>query len=119
MKKRFLFINNKPPYGSLAAKESLDALLMASAFEQTIQVLFLGDGVFQLKKEQVRQAINTKNIASQLTALAVYDITDIFVAEADLTNRGLTADDLILPVKTLSTDEVSHLMNNQDVILSF
>jgi tRNA 2-thiouridine synthesizing protein C len=119
MKKRFLFINHKPPYGSFAAKESLDALLMASAFEQTIQVLFLGDGVFQLKKDQQRQAIATKNIAANLAALAVYDIKDIFVAKTDLTSRGLTTDDLILPVKALSTEQVSQLMNNQDVILSF
>lgn len=119
MKKRFLFINQHPPYGTFKAKEALDALLMASVFEQTIQVLFLGDGIFQLKKDQQAKAIGVKNVASQLAALSVYDINDIFVAEHDLSARGLSVDDLIIPVKTLSQAEVSDLCENQDIILSF
>lgn len=119
MKKRFLFVNQHPPYGSFKAKEALDALLMASAFEQTIQVLFLGDGVFQLKKDQNTKLRHTKNIASNLSALAVYDIHDVFVAEKDLSARGLTVNDLILTVTALSQAEISRLCENQDIILSF
>lgn len=119
MKKRFLFVNQHPPYGTLKAKEALDALLMASAFEQTISVLFLGDGVFQLLKNQAPQSIGSKNISANISALPIYDVNAIFVDEQDLTERGLTSDNFILPVKALSSAQVAQLIQQQDIVLSF
>jgi tRNA 2-thiouridine synthesizing protein C len=36
-----------------------------------------------------------------------------------LDERGLTEDDLLVPVKVLSRAEMGALMNQQDVVLSF
>ncbi|MEJ2418879.1 MAG: DsrE family protein, partial [Exilibacterium sp.] len=44
-KKKILVVNRHPPYGSSLAKESLDAVLAASAYEQDIGILYIGDGV--------------------------------------------------------------------------
>ncbi len=48
--KRFMYVNRKAPYGTIYALESLEMVLVAAAFEQDVSMVFLDDGVFQLKK---------------------------------------------------------------------
>jgi tRNA 2-thiouridine synthesizing protein C len=117
--KQFLFINRKAPYGSFYAHEALDALLMTAAFGQHISVLFLEDGVFQLKKNQQPQDLGMKNFNANLSALPVYDVTALYVSHDALTERGLTQADLILPVTLLDNIAIHDLMAKQDVTLSF
>ncbi|MCK7492950.1 MAG: sulfurtransferase complex subunit TusD [Comamonadaceae bacterium] len=44
-----LFVLRHPPHGSMNAQESLDMILAAAAFDQSVSLLFLDDGVFQLE----------------------------------------------------------------------
>ncbi len=118
-KKKILVVNRHPPYGSSLAKESLDAVLAASAYEQDIGILFIGDGVFQLKKSQNATALEVKNIGSILPVLPLYDIEKFYIQSSALLARGLTEKDLVLPVQSLKDDEIAELMNQQDVLLSF
>ena len=46
--KKFLYVNRKPPYGTIYALESLEVVLIGAAFEQDVSLAFLDDGVFQL-----------------------------------------------------------------------
>jgi len=117
--KKILFVNRQAPFGRSYAKESLDALLAASAYDQDISVLFSGDGVFQLVKEQQAKNIEQKNIASTLPALEMYDITKIFVQASALSERSLTAEQLAIEAKPLNDIEISTLTQTQDSILSF
>jgi len=117
--KKILFISRKAPYGCAMAKECLDALLAASAYEQDLGLLFMGDGVFQLKKEQQPEAGRQKNISATLPVLSMYDIKDIYLQASALAERGLTADDLVIPVKALNNNEICELMGQQDQLLSF
>ena len=117
--KKLLFISRKAPYGCATAKECLDALLAASAYEQDIGLLFMGDGVFQLKKGQQPEPGRQKNISATLPVLPMYDIEDIYLQASALVERGLTADDLVMPVKALNSDEIRDLMAQQDQLLSF
>ena len=114
-----LFINRSAPYGSAQARESLDALLAAAAFEQEVKVLFMADGVFQLLKEQQSDAIQQKNMASMLSVLEMYDVDEIYVQEQALSERGLKAEQLAIQVTGLNNTEISHLMADQDTLLSF
>jgi len=117
--KRILFVNRQAPFGRSYAKESLDALLAGSAYDQDISVLFSGDGVFQLIKEQQAKDIGQKNIAATLPALEMYDITKIFAQASALNARGLKTEQLAIDIKPLTDAEISTLTQNQDCILSF
>lgn len=117
--KKILFIQRRPPYGTGFAKEALDAILMASAFEQEISLVFCDDGVWQLKNRQDTSELEIKNFSPTFKALELYDIKNIYVEQFSLAERGLTADDLIIPVTILATSELKHLLQEHDVILSF
>ncbi len=117
--KKFMFVNRKAPYGTIYAWEALEVVLIAAAFEQDVSLAFLDDGVFQLKKGHNTKGIETKAFEKTWGALEDYDITKLYVAKESLEERGLTADDLAVPVEVLSRAELGKLMEEQDVILSF
>ncbi|WP_027856081.1 sulfurtransferase complex subunit TusC [Marinobacterium jannaschii] len=119
MSKSVLIVNRKAPYGSSAPREALDVALTCGVFEQPVSLLFLGDAVFQLLKAQQPDAIGQKNLASNLSALPMYDIDQLFVCAESLANNGLDPDDLILPVTLLEKDSVAPLFANHDVVLTF
>lgn len=116
--KRFLYVNRKAPYGTIYAQECLETVLVAAAFEQDVSVVFMDDGVFQLKKEQDTAAIGMKNFSSTFRALEGYDVEKLYVEKESMEARGLTADDLVVPVEVLSSTELSELMDAQDVIIT-
>ena len=52
VKKKFMFVNRKAPYGTIYALEALEVVLISAAFEQDVSLAFLDDGVYQLMKGQ-------------------------------------------------------------------
>lgn len=119
IKKNFLFVNRKAPYGTLHGRESIDATLMAAAFEQAVSVLYLDDGVFMLPKGQQADAIQSQDFSTALENFTTYGIQNIYVDQLSMQQRGLTAEDLLFDVKILSTEEIAELMDTQDIILSY
>lgn len=116
--KRFMYVNRKAPYGTIYALECLETILVAAAFEQDVSVVFMDDGVYQLKKDQDTAAIGMKNFSPTYRALEGYDVEKLYVEKESLEARGLTADDLIVPVEVLSATELQDIMAAQDVVLS-
>ncbi len=116
--KRFLFVNRKAPYGTVYALESLETVLISAAFDQDVSVVFMDDGVFQLKKGQDTAGINMKNFSPTFRALDGYDVEKLYVEKESLEARGLTEDDLVVDVEILSTDELREIMAAQDVVIS-
>ena len=117
--KKFMYVNRKAPYGTIYALESLEVVLIGAAFEQDVSVAFLDDGVYQLAKGQNTKELQVKNFSPTFRALDDYDINKLYVDRESLASRGLTADDLVVPVMLVNAPELSALMNEQDVILSF
>jgi tRNA 2-thiouridine synthesizing protein C len=117
--RKFLFVNRKAPYGTVYALESLEVVLISAAFEQDVSLAFLDDGVFQLRKGQQTRGIATKNFSPTYRALADYDIEKLYVERESLEARGLAADDLLVDVTVLSSEEMGALMETQDVVVSF
>jgi tRNA 2-thiouridine synthesizing protein C len=72
--KKFMLVNRKAPYGTVYALESLEVVLITAAFEQVVSVVFVDDGVYQLKKGMQTKAIATKNFSPTYRALEDYDI---------------------------------------------
>lgn len=116
--KRFMFVNRKAPYGTVYALESLETVLISAAFDQDVSVVFVDDGVFQLKKGQDTTGINMKNFSPTFRALEGYDVEKLYVEKESLEARGLTADDLVVDVEIKSTEELSKIMAAQDVVIS-
>lgn len=116
--KRFMYVNRKAPYGTIYALECLEVVLIAAAFDQDVSVVFADDGVFQIKKNQDTAAIGMKNFSNTYRALDDYDVEKIYVEQESLDARGLTADDLIIPVEVLNAESLSEIMAQQDVVIS-
>ncbi|ALG67569.1 sulfurtransferase complex subunit TusC [Beggiatoa leptomitoformis] len=117
--KKFLYVNRRAPYGTIYALESLEVVLIAAAFEQDVSLVFLDDGVFQLKKNQDTQGIGMKNFSPAYRALDDYDVNKLYVDKTAMTARGLSEDDLIVPVTVLETEQITALMEEHDIIFSF
>jgi tRNA 2-thiouridine synthesizing protein C len=117
--KKFMFVNRKAPYGTIYALESLEVVLITAAFDQDVSLVFMGDGVYQLRKGQQPKGIETKNFSPTYRALEGYDIEKLYVEREALEARGLTEEDLLVDVTVMGRKELGDLMNQQDVVLSF
>jgi tRNA 2-thiouridine synthesizing protein C len=131
--KKFMYINRKPPYGTIYALESLEVVLIGAAFDQDVSLAFIGDGVYELTKGQDTKLIGQKNFSPTYSALGDYDVTKIYVEKESLEERGLTLGDLQHlvwedededwaekdSIRLLSRDELATIMSDQDIILSF
>ena len=117
--KKFMFVNRRAPYGTVYALEALEVVLISAAFEQDVSMAFIDDGVYALVKGQQTKAIDVKNFSPAYRALEGYDVEKLYVDADSLAARGLTADNLLVPVEVLSTAQMAELMDQQDVVMSF
>lgn len=117
--KKFIYINRKAPYGTIYALESLEVVLITAAFDQDVSLLFIDDGVYQLKKGQDTKDIGMKNFSPTYRALDGYDVEKIYVDKESMEIRGLNEDEFVIPVEVLDATQVGDLIRQQDVILTF
>ena len=117
--KKFMFVNRTAPYGTVYALESLEVVLITAAFDQDVSLVFIEDGVWQLKKGQQTKGIEAKNFSPTYRALEGYDVEKLYVEQESLAARGLTEEDLIVDVNVLPSAALGALMAEQDVVLSF
>ncbi|MBT8004477.1 MAG: sulfurtransferase complex subunit TusC [Rhodospirillales bacterium] len=117
--KKFMFVNRKAPYGTVYALEGLEVVLIAAAFDQDVSMVFADDGVFQIKKDQETSGINMKNFSPTFRALEGYDVEKVYAEKESLEARGLSEDDLVIPVEVLSSSELAELMDTQEVVITF
>jgi len=118
-RRKILFLQRRPPHGTIYALEGLEAVLIFCSYEQEISLLFLDDAVYSLKKGQDTSELGTKNFSSSYRVLFDYGVERVCVDEKSLNLRGLTKEDLIIDVEVVTDQEIINLMNDQDVILPF
>ena len=116
--KRFMYVNRRAPHGTIYAQECLEVVLVAAAFDQDVSLVFIDDGVYQLKKDQDTTAIGTRNFSMAYAALDDFEIEKIYVEQESLQARGLTAEDLVIPVEVIPANKLSDIMAQQDVVIS-
>ncbi len=133
VKKKFMFVNRKAPYGTIYALEALEVVLISAAFEQDVSLAFLDDGVYQLMKGQNTIGIGMKNFSPTYRALGDYDITKLYVERESLDERGLKPEDLMEityedekedfaekpSIRIVSRSELTEIMAHRDVLLNF
>jgi tRNA 2-thiouridine synthesizing protein C len=131
--KKLLYVNRKAPHGSIYALESLEVVLIGAAFDQDVSLAFIDDGVYQLMLNQDTSGIGVKNFSPTYKALGDYDINKIYVEKESLDMRGLSKENL-LPltyededddwaekdsIQVVSSEELTDIIDSQDVIFSF
>ena len=117
--KKIMYVNRKAPYGTIYALESLEVVLIAAAFDQDVSLVFMDDGVYQLKKGHQTKGFEVKNFQPTYRALDDYDVSKLYVQKEALEARGLSAEDMCVPVEVLTAAQIGKLMEEQDVLLSF
>ena len=133
VKKKFMFVNRKEPYGTIYALEALEVVLISAAFEQDVSLAFLDDGIYELMKGQNTSGIGMKNFSPTYRALGDYDIKKLYVEKESLDERGLKPEDLMEityedededfaekpSIRIVSRSELTEIMAQQDVLLNF
>tara|TARA_B100001079_G_C16217433_1_gene428713 strand:- start:79 stop:483 length:405 start_codon:yes stop_codon:yes gene_type:complete len=131
--KKFMYLNRRSSFGTVYALESLEVVLITAAFEQDVSLVFIDDGVYQIVEGQNTDGISMKNFSKTYHALGDYEINKLYVSAESLEERGLTEEDLMPlvyededddweekpSVKIVSNAELSKIMSEQDVCLSF
>lgn len=95
----------------------MDALLAAAIFDQKISVIFMGDGVLQLRGNQL--PVSGRNQMKMLQSLSMYDIDQIFVQSSALRERGMTHEDLNILCTAVSDHAIHQMISAASHILSF
>ncbi len=114
-----LLLIRAAPASGLRAREALDAALLFSAFVPTLSVLFSGDGCWQLLRDMNADAIDAVPVAPVLTAFDDYDIHALYADADALAARGLSTNDLSVPVQALNADALRALIARHDHVISF
>lgn len=117
--KKFMYVNRRAPYGTVYALESLEVVLIGAAFDQDVSMVFIDDGIFEIKKGQDTAEIGMKNFSPTYRALEMYDVEKLYVSQESLAERGLTEDDLLVDVEVMPDSQIADLMDEQDVIFTF
>jgi tRNA 2-thiouridine synthesizing protein C len=116
--KSYLFVLRKPVHSGAYVQEMLDIILTTAAFDQKVSILFLDDGVFQLKNGQHPENVGMKDTAAIFNALEIYDVNNIYTETESLQERGLKLCDLCLSVQELDRKDIAGLMKRFDVVFA-
>ncbi|WP_192036991.1 sulfurtransferase complex subunit TusC [Halomonas sp. YLGW01] len=114
-----LVILRHAPHGSSWLREGLDTALVAAAFGQRVSLLFAGDGVLALLTGQQAGPLGQKGTHGVIDMLAMYDIETLLVDERALSSRGLSVEDLMLPVSSVEGDSLAALLDGHRLVLNF
>lgn len=118
-RKRALVVTRHSPYGGTLARSALDVALAAAAFDQPVDLLFMGDGVLQLLPAQAGRSRDRKDMARQLAALPLYDIDHVYADAEAAVHYGVELGAAPLPVRPLEPNGIRSLMQACDLLLGF
>lgn len=118
--KSILCISRHAPYRSALAREALEAVLAAAAFDQPVSLLLLDEGLWQLTQGQQPEAGKQKNLARNLSALEIFGVETVYAHLGSAEERGLITTALCIEtVQWLNDEQVRQLIAQQDHLLSF
>ena len=117
--KSILFLHRKPPHSTLATREAVDAALASAAFGVQTAMLFLDDGVFQIRTGQNPDAAGLKRTAPMFESLELYGVEQIYVCADSLAARNLEPADLVIPAEPVDADTIRQIMARFHHILTF
>ncbi len=117
MGKKFLFVMRRAPHAGVQVRETLDMILTAAAFDQAVSLLFLDDGVYQIKRGQHPEAAGLPAVAPMFEALELYDVEAVLAERESLLERGLSAADLAIPARIIDRSAIAALIAEHAVVV--
>lgn len=99
--KNFLFLQRQTPQD--AGPEAFDLVLTAAAFDQTVRLILLDDGIFWL--------------SAGLPELVTESVDEIFVERQSLAARGLAGASLPSAVVLIDRDQLADFIHRADVVV--
>ncbi|GAB6067322.1 hypothetical protein JCM13664_06400 [Methylothermus subterraneus] len=114
---RYLFVVRDTLSATRRVQEALDLVLTLAAFDQTVDVLVMDDGVWQLHRDQQLEILGDKNIAALWQALEIYGLASPWVESESLRERGVKVADLVVPVRLVRRAELPVRLREYDRIL--
>ena len=91
--------------------------MTTGAFDQTVSLLFLDDGVYQLKSGQQSEKIGVLPVTPLFEALSLYGIEDVYIERESLEERGMKTDQLVIPVCLIERLDIQALIQDQDFLV--
>lgn len=114
--KKFCFVVRQAAQADIRVRELLDMALTTAAFDQTVTIVFLDDGVYQLLPRNHESAED--NVLQMIPALDLYDIEAPWVETESLSERGLTPADIAVQARFIARSELLHLFSEQNILAS-
>lgn len=116
--KQLLFLSRSAPYGSQRPQLCLELALAAAVFDQSIQYVFMDDGVYQLVAGQQADVIQNKTLGLALETLDLYGIETVLVDSEALSMRGLSADDMLLPAQPVTKADIASMIQDSERVVT-
>ncbi|PMP06091.1 sulfurtransferase TusC [Vibrio breoganii] len=117
--KKITFVFTSTPHSTAQGREGLDAILATSAYSENLQLVFVGDGVSQLLKQQQPQSILSRDYISAFRLLDLYEVEEVYVCSESLSELGFTQQELFLDAELLDSEGIAHKLAASDVVLRF
>ena len=116
---KVVVILRKAPYGSVYTAEAFRTIMGIAVFEMDICVVFVDDGVYSLIKDQNPEKLDMKPLGDGFPMLKEFNVNRFVVHDESLSERGLTADDLVLEVEMAISSQISEIIKDYGRILPF
>jgi len=117
--RKILLVIKSPPYGSGRAAEGFRMATAMIAMDLLPQILFIDDGVYCLVRNQKPEAAGLASFGERLKTLA--DLVGLYAVSDSIVQRKLKQIDLDenYNVKTLSLDEATRLILQNETLITF
>ena len=117
-KRRITFISRAAPYGQNKANLCLDMALASAVFEQDVNYIFFGDGVYQILKGQDGSAIESKTLGNALETLVLYGIEKIYADSQSLQEREISESELLSGMQIVNSESIAQIIESSDAVFN-
>ncbi len=113
-----LVLQQHSPFNSSKGREALDMVLALAAVEHNVSILFSADAVYQLLASLDHADFMLKTYPRSFKLFTLYDIEQVYVCQQSLAQRGLSEDQLSIPVTVLDAAGIANLLATQHQVIS-
>ncbi len=116
---KVIVLLRKAPYGSIYTAEAFRTIMGIAVFEMDICVVFVDDGVYSLVKDQNPEKLEMKPLGDGFPMLKEFNVNRFVVHDESLSERGLTADDLVMEVEMANNSQISEIIKEYGRVLPY
>ena len=116
---KVLYIFTTAPYSNAVGQEGLDAVLVGTAFELDISILFIHNGVFQIKQGQDNSGSELKQVTKTFKALGDFGVDKLYAFDTSLAAAGLSKEQFCVDVEIVEHQFIRDLINQSIRVFTF